>query len=348
MINLNQMRMVCDSTYILDQQTRHDTKIGELMNILEEYLDGNDEKVVVFSQWERMTRLVARELDEREIGYRYLHGGVPSRNRKELFDHFNNDSACRIFLSTDAGSTGLNLQAASMIVNLDIPWNPAVLEQRIGRVHRYGQKKNVSVINFVSTGTIEHRMMGVLEFKTSLFDGILNNGEDAIFMGEDKFREFMKTVETITKPTESENLQTPEFTTDVESETAEFYAFGNEPLQLDPSEYDQEKSLPGDDDIVDRGIEKTDSPKLTDEITQGSQTVTPAPEPDDLIAKGFGFFSGLAQTFASPEATHKLVSSLVAKDPDTGKTYLKIPVENEKVVADALSLIGQLFKSFGR
>ncbi|MEI7981963.1 MAG: SNF2-related protein, partial [Bacteroidota bacterium] len=91
MINLNLMRMVCDSTYIIDQQTRFDTKIGELMNILEEYLDGNDEKVVVFSQWERMTRLVAHELDEKNIGYRYLNGNVPSRNRKELFDHFNND-----------------------------------------------------------------------------------------------------------------------------------------------------------------------------------------------------------------------------------------------------------------
>ncbi len=135
MINLNLMRMVCDSSYILDQQTRHDTKIGELMNILEECLDGNNEKVVVFSQWERMTRLVARELDEREVGYRYLHGGIPSRSRKELFDHFNSDPSCRVFLSTDAGSTGLNLQSASAEVQkLPLRWN----FERWGRFDLHG------------------------------------------------------------------------------------------------------------------------------------------------------------------------------------------------------------------
>ncbi len=79
---------------------------------------------------------------------------------------------------------------------------------------------------------------------------------------------------------------------------------------------------------------------------------TPAPpvppEPFDLISKGLGFFSGLAQTFSSPEATQKLVSSLVDKDPATGKTYLKIPVENEKMVSDALNLFGQLFKALGK
>jgi hypothetical protein len=76
MINLNQMRMVCDSTYILDQKSRHDTKIDELMYILEEALADEELKVVVFSQWERMTRLVARELEEMGVDFAYLHGGV--------------------------------------------------------------------------------------------------------------------------------------------------------------------------------------------------------------------------------------------------------------------------------
>ncbi|MGF1635423.1 MAG: DEAD/DEAH box helicase, partial [Cyclobacteriaceae bacterium] len=69
MINLNRMRMVCDSTFILDQKTRHDTKVAELMGILEDILAMPNEKVVVFSQWERMTRLVAKELDD--LGVRY-------------------------------------------------------------------------------------------------------------------------------------------------------------------------------------------------------------------------------------------------------------------------------------
>ncbi|MEI7725531.1 MAG: DEAD/DEAH box helicase [Bacteroidota bacterium] len=340
MINLNLMRMVCDSTYILDQQTRYDTKIGELMNILDEYLDGNEEKVVVFSQWERMTRLVARELDERHIGYRYLNGNVPSRNRKELFDHFNSDPSCRVFLSTDAGSTGLNLQSASMIINLDIPWNPAVLEQRIGRVHRYGQQKKVSVINFVSTGTIEHRMIGVLNFKSSLFDGILNDGEDSIFLGEDKFREFMKTVEGITTMPSADAAPLIQIPTDIEAETEELDLFTSVQENPDYNEKQEESAdIPGDDDVP------TSEPE---ESVSRKSVSTDAPDPAALIAGGLGFLSGLAKTFSSPEATQKLVSSLVDKDPASGKTYLKIPVENEQVVTDALNLFGQLFKAFGK
>ncbi len=339
MINLNLMRMVCDSTYILDQKTCYDTKIGELMNILEEYLDGNDEKVVVFSQWERMTRLVARELDEKNIGYRYLNGNVPSRNRKELFDHFNNDRSCRIFLSTDAGSTGLNLQTASMIINLDIPWNPAVLEQRIGRVHRFGQKNKVSVINFVSTGTIEHRMIGVLNFKSMLFDGILNDGEDSIFMGEDKFREFMKTVEGITVSTASDVTDDIQIPADIAAESVELQQMDTTEESQIEAEATLPLTFPGDDDVPASQPETlAEEPSMT----------TEAPDPAALIAGGLGFLSGLARTFSSPEATQKLVSSLVDKDPASGKTYLKIPVENEKVVADALNLFGQLFKAFGQ
>ncbi|NJO70459.1 MAG: DEAD/DEAH box helicase, partial [Bacteroidetes bacterium] len=197
MIFLNMMRMVCDSTFIIDQKSRHDTKIAELMSILEELFAEGDEKVVVFSQWERMTRIVAQELDARQIKYEHLHGGVPSANRGKLFENFTNDPQCRVFLSTDAGGVGLNLQAASLLINLDIPWNPAVLEQRIARIYRLGQKRNVSIINMVSTDTIEHKMLGVLSFKKGLADGILDQGDNTIFMEESKFKVLMNTVEEI-------------------------------------------------------------------------------------------------------------------------------------------------------
>lgn len=198
MLCLSQMRMVSDSTYILDQQTRHDNKIDELLCIFEEALADPTQKVVVFSQWERMTRLVAQELDARDTGYAYLHGGVPSADRADLLERFRDDPECRVFLSTDAGGVGLNLQSASLLVNLDIPWNPAVLEQRIGRVHRMGQTSNVSVVNMVSLGSIEQRMLSVLEFKSSMAQGVLDpDGDDTIFMSDSKFKKFMKNVETL-------------------------------------------------------------------------------------------------------------------------------------------------------
>jgi superfamily II DNA/RNA helicase len=70
----------------------------------------------------------ARRFEARGLGYVSFHGGVPSDRRPALVERFRDDPDCRVFLSTDAGSTGLNLQHASTLVNMDLPWNPAVLE----------------------------------------------------------------------------------------------------------------------------------------------------------------------------------------------------------------------------
>ena len=100
-------------------------------------------------------------------------------------------------MSTDAGGVGLNLQSAAYLINLDIPWNPAVLEQRIARIYRMGQKKKVNIINLVSTDSIEHRMLDVLKFKSSMAEGVLDAGDDTILLQEDRFNQFMNSVETM-------------------------------------------------------------------------------------------------------------------------------------------------------
>ena len=82
---------------------------------------------------------------------------------------------------------GLNLQAASIVINLDLPWNPAILEQRVGRIHRIGQMRGIEVIDLISAGTIEEEMMTKLRFKSALFEGVLDGGEDAVFLSDDKF-----------------------------------------------------------------------------------------------------------------------------------------------------------------
>ena len=103
-----------------------------------------------------------------------------------------------MFLATDAGGVGLNLQHASVVVNLDQPWNPAVLEQRIGRVHRLGQRRPVRVVDFIAQGTIEEGMLGLLKFKKSLFAGVLDRGEDEVFLGGTRLKRFMESVEKAT------------------------------------------------------------------------------------------------------------------------------------------------------
>jgi hypothetical protein len=127
-----------------------------------------------------------------------FHGGVPGEQRGALVERFHNDVACRIFLSTDAGGVGLNLQhAAALVVNMDLPWNPAVLEQRIGRVHRMGQSRGVQVVNLIGQGSIEEGMLGVLAFKKSLFAGVLDGGASEVFLQGTRLSSFMKSVEQV-------------------------------------------------------------------------------------------------------------------------------------------------------
>lgn len=202
-IALQNMRMSCDSTYLLDHETKHGAKVDELANLLEEVFEDRSSKVVIFSQWVRMNELVEEMLQRRGWGYVHLHGGVKSSKRSALTQALREDAGCKVFLSTDAGGVGLNLQAASTVVNMDLPWNPAVLEQRIGRVHRFGQERPVRVVNFVAERTIEHGMLSLLAFKQSMFSGVLDGAADRVFMGESAMGRFMKTVERATEPTAS-------------------------------------------------------------------------------------------------------------------------------------------------
>jgi len=195
---LQNMRMSCNSTYLLDPETDHGVKADELAALFEDLFAEPDAKAVVFSQWTRTHDIVIRRLEARGLGYVSFHGGVPSEKRSALVDRFRNDPTCRVFLSTDAGSTGLNLQHASTLVNMDLPWNPAVLEQRIARIHRMGQERPVRVINFVAKGTIEEGMLSVLAFKRSLSAGILDGGSGEISLGGSRLNRFMKDVENVT------------------------------------------------------------------------------------------------------------------------------------------------------
>jgi superfamily II DNA or RNA helicase len=201
MICLNSMRMLCDSTWLLDQETHFATKLREFRQLIPELVDGG-KKVLVFSCWERMTRLAAGELDRLGIRYVRFHGKIPPPKRVRLVDDFTEDPGCLVFLSTDAGGVGLNLQAASTVLNLDLPWNPAVLEQRIARAHRIGQKYAVNVVNLIAKGAIEERIWELMKLKRTLFQSALEGGPDAIELDREGRRRFVETVrEIVAEPT---------------------------------------------------------------------------------------------------------------------------------------------------
>ena len=327
---LSQMRMICDSSYILDQKTRFDTKVEECVNIISDIISEEGEKVVVFSQWERMTRLIAKELEAKEIGFEYLHGGVPSEKRKNLVDNFQNEPSSRVFLSTDAGSTGLNLQAAATIINIDLPWNPAVLEQRIGRIYRLGQQNNIQVINLVAPHSIEESMVGKLRFKTSMFEGVLDDGEDSVFISDDKFTKMMETVSGMMEKEEEASASS-----DAESGDAS----GTSTI----SGEEEEKSEISADTTKPNHPKATADTEKTETVPSERAASRRPSQPKDLVAQGVSFLSGLAETLKSPEATAQLVDSIVEKDERTGETSIKIPVESKETVANLFSLIGKLF-----
>ncbi len=122
----------------------------------------------------------AEVLDRLGVGYALLHGGLSGQGPQGGAGALHDDPTCQVFLSTDAGGTGLNLQVADTVVNLELPWNPAVLEQRIARVHRMGQNRPVRVVNFVTRGTIEEKVLRTLEAKQGLFAGVFDGDADEI------------------------------------------------------------------------------------------------------------------------------------------------------------------------
>jgi superfamily II DNA or RNA helicase len=317
---LQNMRMSCNSTYLLDQDTDHGVKADELAALFDDLFAEPDAKAVVFSQWTRTHDILIRRLEARDLGYVSFHGGVPSDKRPALVERFRDDPTCRVFLSTDAGSTGLNLQRASTLVNMDLPWNPAILEQRIARIHRMGQKRPVRVINFVAKGTIEEGMLSVLAFKRSLSAGILDGGSGEISLGGSRLSRFMKDVENVTgRIGEGEAVTSAE-------EVGTIVA--------------ADDAGSGDDtnvDVRDSG----------DEAAIASAERTGASPPDAgsdpwqaLVQVGAQFVAALAAANDPGAKPHPWIE----RDPATGARNLKMPLpsqETARQLANALSALAE-------
>lgn len=176
-LELSMMRMICDTNYILDPEDRECPKLAEIARILEDAA-AEGSKIIVFSEWQRMLELVRDHCTAKRIGFAWHTGSVPQQKRRADINRFKQDPDCRVFLTTDAGATGLNLQVASIVVNCDLPWNPARLEQRIARAWRKFQTQPVTVINLISEDTIESRMLETLATKRSIAESVLDRTTD--------------------------------------------------------------------------------------------------------------------------------------------------------------------------
>ena len=177
---ITEMREICDAAELVDGGVKGSSKMAELPAIVEDWVVDGGHKALVFTQWERVTRLVEEALGGLSVGMVRLHGGLSLKERERIIDRFHQDPDCRVFISTDAGGLGLNLQAADMVINVDLPWNPAKLEQRIGRAHRIGQRNAVNVINLLVEDTIEERVLEIIYQKQQLFAAMFDTDIDEI------------------------------------------------------------------------------------------------------------------------------------------------------------------------
>ena len=316
---LQNMRMSCNSTYLLDQVTDHGVKADELAALFDDLFVEPKAKAVVFSQWTRTHDIVVRRLEARGLGYVRFHGGVPSEKRPALVERFRNDAACRVFLSTDAGGTGLNLQHASTVVNMDLPWNPAVLEQRIARIHRIGQAQPVRVINFVAKGTIEEGMLSVLAFKRSLSAGILDGGSGEISLGGSRLNRFMKEVENVTGCIGQSEALTP----------AE--EVGNSVVAADETGPAEDREPDADSGASDTA--RSDWPAARQSGLGSDPWLT-------LVQVGAQFIAALAAANDPKTPAHPWIE----RDPATGVRSFKLPVpppETARQLADTLSALAE-------
>ncbi len=307
---LVKMRQTCDSTYLIDRMTNISPKLDELANILDELIKQNGRKVVIFSEWTTMTMLIGKHLSREHIPFVELSGRVPVAKRQALIDEFNTNPDCKVFLSTDAGGTGLNLQAADCVVNFELPWNPARVNQRIGRVNRLGQKsKCINVINLIAKYSIEERIMAGIKLKGDLFSGVFDGGKDEVMLSREKRQEMVNQLREMMG--EEIELVRPE------SIPAEELA-EDTPHFLNPEVLKKEVDFAAEEDSEELAGEQLQQEE------QGDAAVQSAAQMEEVLNQGMGFISGLLE-MATGRKLGVVGGSekMVTLDKKTGEVTLK-------------------------
>jgi SNF2 family DNA or RNA helicase len=162
-------------------------KVDRLLELLGEFPG----KLVIFTQFRATHDMLRSRLSQAGHQVAVFHGGLSRLEREAAIEHFR--ESARLLICTESGSEGRNLQFAHGVCNFDLPWNPMKIEQRIGRLSRIGQKRDVYVFNFVAAGTVEAAVLHLLEAKLNMFELVI--GEVDMILGNlDEEKEFEDTV----------------------------------------------------------------------------------------------------------------------------------------------------------
>ena len=146
---------------------------------LVDLLKGAGGKAVVFTKYRGTLDAVSGALSAAGIRHVVFHGGMGGQEKHEAVERLRDDVP--VLAATEVGGEGQNMQCANILVNMDLPWNPMRIEQRIGRLHRLGQTKEVQIINLCGKGSAEERILDVLDRRIHLFELVI--GEVDLILG---------------------------------------------------------------------------------------------------------------------------------------------------------------------
>ncbi|MBP1969736.1 SNF2 family DNA or RNA helicase [Virgibacillus natechei] len=172
------------------EQLPHHVKAEKLVELLKKI---GDEKVIVFTEYRATQYYLQWYLQQEGISSVPFRGGF-KKGKKDWMRQLFRDHA-QVLIATEAGGEGINLQFCNQMVNYDLPWNPMRLEQRIGRIHRYGQENDVHVYNFAIRDTIEEHIMNLLYEKINLFERVIGQLDD--ILAELNIADIEKEIESI-------------------------------------------------------------------------------------------------------------------------------------------------------
>lgn len=158
----------CRDLIKLGKTIPYTSKAKELIQMVKQ--DNN--QYLVYSEYRTTIQMLKEQLESQGIATTVYHGGLNSKEKQRAIEEFKSGMT-KVFVSSESGGQGLNLQFCSKLINYDLPWNPMRIEQRIGRVHRFGQKNNVDIYTITLAGTIDEYILFILTAKLNLFEMVI-------------------------------------------------------------------------------------------------------------------------------------------------------------------------------
>lgn len=159
---------ICLELIQLGKSLQTTSKFDILLNMIK----NTNHQYIIFSEYRDTINMLEKNFINNGIDVVVYHGGLNHKEKQKSINIFKNKEK-QVFLSSESGGQGLNLQFCHKMINYDLPWNPMKIEQRIGRVHRFGQKEEVEIINFATKGTLEEYILFVLTSKLNLFEMVI-------------------------------------------------------------------------------------------------------------------------------------------------------------------------------